>query len=68
MNNIILIGSEEVGNAGRNIKNAADQMEQAATSYADCCRSQQEFMNQWLDRLKQTLDDHRRIALTQRGA
>ena len=52
-----LMGSEAVAHAGSQIQNAAEQMQRAGDSIANSSYDLKQFMNDWLDRFRQVLED-----------
>ena len=51
------MGAEEVGNAGRSIREAAQQMQRAAECIEASLEIQRRFMDDWLLRFEQALQD-----------
>ena len=49
---VYLVGADEVANAGLNMRNAADTMEQASHRVSDALYRHQQFMDDWLSRLE----------------
>jgi hypothetical protein len=56
---VYLGGSEDVSRAGSQIRQAADQMQKAGDSIAYSSYDLKQFMNDWLDRFRQVLEDDR---------
>jgi len=54
-----LLGAEDVSRAGRNMAGSAEDMLRAANLISESLSNHQRFMDDWLDRFKQTLEDHR---------
>jgi hypothetical protein len=55
---IRLIGTEDVESAGANMLSAAQDMYKAANSFEDSLYSHRQFMDEWLGRLQQILEDN----------
>lgn len=52
---VTLLGSEEVGTAGRNIRESGVNMMEAANRINESLRLHQQFMDDWLERYQQML-------------
>ncbi len=59
METVHLIGSEEVGRAGRQMAEAAHTIQQAANLISESLTNHQRFFDDWLERFRNTLEDHR---------
>lgn len=59
MNNVILIGADDVARAGHTIAQAAKDMQQAATTIDSALFQQRQFMTDWLNQLERILQDDR---------
>ena len=57
MESVYLNGSEEVMRAGHNIEGAASDMQRAAATISAAFEQQQRWMDDWLYRLKDLLDE-----------
>ena len=57
MESVYLNGSEDVRNAGHNISSAAGDIRHAAAEISSAFEQQQRWMDDWLERLKEVLDD-----------
>jgi len=57
MENMYLVGSEDVMRAGHNIESAASDMQRAAATISAAFEQQQRWMDGWLVRLKDMLDE-----------
>ena len=57
MDNMFLVGSEDVMRAGYNIASAASDMQRAAATISAAFEQQQQWMDSWLDHLKDVLDE-----------
>lgn len=55
-NYVTLLGTEQVQNAGRTMREAAEQMRQAAGMVDDALHRQRLFMDDWLARFEQVLN------------
>lgn len=49
MNTVVLVGAEQVSNAGHNIRAAAAEMQSAASLIQSALDQHQRFMQQWLE-------------------
>lgn len=54
---IHLIGAEQVQSAGHTMSIAASEMKHAASLISDTMYQHQQFMQQWLDEFRATLED-----------
>lgn len=61
---ITLIGAETVQRAARTMSGAADNIQRAASHMESAMESHQRFMNDWLDRLQQVLEQDREARKT----
>ena len=52
MDCVTLLGAEEVANAGRNMKEAAEKMSMAASSIDESLRLHRQYMDTWIIRLE----------------
>lgn len=59
MERIILIGAEDVANAGHRIASAAETMNRAVSNLDDTLRRNQQFMDEWLGKFEQILADYK---------
>ena len=57
MESVYLNGSEDVMRAGHNIEGAASDMQRAAETISAAFEQQQRWMDDWLHRLKDVLDE-----------
>ncbi len=57
-----LLGAEQVQSAASSMSSAADRMQRAADSFAFAMEAQQRFMDDWLARFEQTLEQARPYA------
>ena len=58
MESIYLVGSEQVQSAARQMSEAADQMRRAANTLSSENEFQRRFLDDWLQRLAATFEDH----------
>ena len=58
MENINLIGAEQVQTAARQLREAADEMLRAANTIASENERQRAFLDDWLQRLMGAFEDH----------
>ena len=58
MESINLIGSEQVQSAGRQMREAAEEMLRAANTIASENERQRQFLDDWLQRLARAFEDH----------
>jgi len=59
MEYVTLMGAEDVSRAGGRMAGAAEEMLRAANLMSESNDQQRRFMDDWLDRFRQTLEDHR---------
>jgi len=59
MEYIHLVGAEQVQSAGVSMRGAAADMQQAATTIDSALQRHQQFLDDWLQRLAQTLSEYR---------
>lgn len=59
MENIYLVGSEDVSRAGANINEAADTINRAANNIDCSIIGFENFMNDWLTRFEQVLKENK---------
>ena len=55
---IHLIGAEQVQQAAHRMSHAADEMQRAASAIAESNERQRQFLDDWLQRLAGTFEDH----------
>lgn len=53
---VTLLGAEQVADAARTMRSAADTMTQAASSIAYALEQHQRFMDDWLQRLEHAME------------
>jgi len=56
MENVYLIGSEDVSRAAQSMRSAADEMNRAAASIDGSLDRFQRFMDDWLQRLESAME------------
>lgn len=61
MNTTYLVGAEEVSSAASRISSAAHEMYQAAASIDNSLAAHRLFLDDWLTRFQQTLEDAAKI-------
>jgi hypothetical protein len=54
---VTLLGAEDVAQAARTMRAAADEMQRAAIAISEAMQAQQRFLDDWLTRLDGTLAD-----------
>lgn len=59
---ITLLGAEQVQSAAHSMRGAADDMRHAANTLSEALDRQRSFMDDWLSRFAQILEDHREKA------
>ena len=59
MDSMILIGAEEVSSAARQLRSAAEQINQATANLEGAIFRQQQFMDDWLMRFEEVLERRR---------
>ncbi len=59
MDNIYLVGSEDVKRASNNIQSSAEIMQSVANNISNSLSDYQIFMNEWLDRFEVILKENR---------
>ena len=59
MDYVTLMGAEDVSRAGGRMSEAGNDMLRAANLMSESNDQQRRFMDDWLDRFRQTLEDHR---------
>ena len=59
---ITLLGAEQVQAAANTMREAANEMQRAASYNDDVARQQRQFMDDWLQRFEAVLETHRALS------